>query len=145
MRKLLVSFLRLSSLLMLSTLLAGGEAAAAAFGALAVLFPVGLMALGALRDGRLGRAWIPLVALAVVLEAGFWTLLQLRGQVVDGPWVLGMPAASAVFLGLLWLGPLVLVSLAYGRTFEEHGVTEEGLERLRRAAAARRGSGAEGP
>lgn len=141
MKKLLISILRLSSLLMFCALMAGGDVAAAAFGALAAFFPVVLMALGALRQGRLGRIWLALVPLVVLLEVGFWTMLELRGSVQEAPWIFGLPAAAAVLLWVFCLTPLLLISFAYAWTFEEHGVTQEGLERLRRVSASRAAAG----
>ncbi len=134
MKRLLITFLSLSSMLMLSALLVGGQSAAAIFGTLAVLFPVALMALGALKEGRLGRVGGALCVLAGVLLGGLWAMLSLRGLVEEGAWILGLPAAAVILLGLFWLGPLVLISLVYAGTFKDHGITDKGLARLRQAS-----------
>jgi hypothetical protein len=94
--------------------------------------PVALSALGAARRGRLGRPLaVALAALLAILAGSFLVLFLLRGRLLDGPWIAGLPLAPAVLLGGIWLLPLALVGLAYALTFERHGLTEEDLARLR--------------
>ncbi|MCB1032558.1 MAG: hypothetical protein KDD47_01840 [Acidobacteria bacterium] len=133
-RGLLLSFLGLSSFLMLGCLFRGGEGAAVVFGVLAILFPVALMALGGWRRGRMGRGGAGLSALAAVLLGSFWGLLSLRGQVLEGPWIFGLPASVVILLGGFWLLPWILVSLTYGLTFSQGRPGEKELDRLLEAA-----------
>ncbi|MEM7049228.1 MAG: hypothetical protein AAF604_06190 [Acidobacteriota bacterium] len=131
MKKFLLAVLALSALVLTLTMVLGGQVAGYVFGALAVLFPVPLMALGALRRGRLGRSAWGLMALALLLGAGFAGMAVLAGHLAEAPWVAGLPLATVWFLVSVWLAPLVLVSLVYALTFDEHGVDDATLERLR--------------
>ncbi|MDY7093660.1 MAG: hypothetical protein SX243_11880 [Acidobacteriota bacterium] len=116
----------------LAAMLLGGPAGQVLFGALVVLFPLPLMALGALRRGQLGRLVPVLVLLGILLEGGFLGMLALAGRVSQAPWIAGFPAAAALLLTSVWLVPLVIVSLAYGLTFPALGIRDEDLTRLRR-------------
>lgn len=115
----------------------GGRAAQLLFGTLAMLLPVALMALGVLRQGRLGVAGVALTVLALLLVGGYFAMVGLVGRVAQGPWVAGLPLASVVFLATVWLLPLVLVSLAYALTFDAQGVSDESLRQLRSLAPER--------
>jgi hypothetical protein len=99
------------------------------FGALAAWLPVALMALG----GQPGRRGFPLalVSLALLLQGGVWGLLALKGQLLEVPWVAGVPLAVVVFLGAFWLVPLGVISVAHGLFFETPEETGRVLERLR--------------
>ena len=57
-------------------------------------------------------------------------MLLFRGQVLDGPWFGGLPAATAIQLYGLWLTPLLLVALVYALTFDRFELTQEDLDRL---------------
>ena len=61
-----------------------------------------------------------------------------RGQVLQGPWFGGFPVAAAIQVYGLWLGPLLLVTLAYGLTFDLWELREKDL---RRFDARRRSNG----
>src|SRR5258706_14061513 len=63
-------------------------------GALAggVVLPLALMVLGAARRGRLGRLWLPLIAIALVFAAGWGAILELPH---GGPDVAGLAPAAA--------------------------------------------------
>lgn len=130
-RSVLVTTLAVLSAGILAAMLLGGRAGQVFFGALVVLFPLPLMALGALRRGRLGRLVPVLVLLGALLEGGFFGMLILAGRVSEAPWVAGFPAAAALLLTSVWLVPLVIVSLAYGLTFPQLGIRDEDLARLR--------------
>lgn len=100
--------------------------------ALAVIIcPMALIALGAARRGRLGPlAWI-LLALGVVLGVTILALLGLRGRVVDGPWLFGLPAGLALQLLGLFIVPLLITGFGYAWTFERSGFGTRDLEVLR--------------
>lgn len=133
-RELLAAVLGLASLLLLVLLLVPGGSGARAFAFLASGFPVGLMALGALRQRQLGRLAPVLLVLLLLLEAAVAAILLLSGE--PPAWaargsVLGLPPATVALLAGLWLLPLPLVVLAYGLTFDRTGITPEDLEGLR--------------
>ncbi len=106
-------------------------------GALAsgVALPIALMSLGAARRGRLGRLWLPLLALGLVLGAGWAAILALPH---GGPDVAGLPLATALMIFVMIPLPLVVLGLAYALTFDRLGLSSEDLERVR--AARRPGS-----
>lgn len=117
-------------------LLVGGETAEIVFAWMAAAFPVALIGLGASRTGRLGWLGPTLALLLALLEGSVLGLLVLRGRVLDGPWLGDLPLGLAIQLGGLGLAPLLLVALAYGLTFDRHGLRPGDLERLRRERAA---------
>ncbi len=102
------------------------------FSLLAVIFPIALIVLGAQRRGRLGPLLAPLAVVTVHLLAGVVAMLVLRGRVLDGPWLWGLPLATAIQVYGIFLLPLLLVSLSYALSFERYGLRAEDLERLRR-------------
>ena len=120
---------------LLLCMLVGGRWAQFLFGLFSMALPSALMALGVPRRGLRGRVGAVLVVLALVLVGGFLAMVALAGQgvqrMVEGPWLAGLPLAAAIFLATVWLLPLVLISLAYGWTFRDHGVGDEELRRLR--------------
>lgn len=122
---------------LLLSMVVGGRTAQVVFGALATLFPVVLIGIGVLRRGRLGSTASVLVGLAILLQGGYWGMLGLAGRALEGPWLAGLPLASALLLGTFWIGPLILVSLGYALTFRHHGVDEADLRRLRAVASVR--------
>jgi hypothetical protein len=101
------------------------------FALLAVAFPVGLIAVGAARNGRLGPLAWPLGLLLLVLEAAMVGMIVLRGRLLELPWVGGLPLAAAIQLYGMWLLPLALVGLAYALTFDSFTLTEEDLRKFR--------------
>ena len=119
------------SAVLLVSMLVGGRVAGWFFGVAAMALPVALMALGALRRGKLGKVGPALVVLVLLLEGAFLGTLALAGKVLEAPRVLGLPSAAALFFAAIWLLPLVLVSLSYALTFEEQGISNADLERLR--------------
>jgi hypothetical protein len=138
-RSLLLALLAAASLAMVAALVLVGEGAAVLFSGLGVAFPVLLMALGALRGGRLGAVAPALLALLILLETSTGALFLLRGRILDGPWVFGLPLAVVVQLLGLWLGPLLLVGLAHAFTFDSQGLRQEDLVRLRQRWGGPRG------
>lgn len=92
-------------------------------------FPVALIALGALRQGRLGALALPLGLLWLLLAAGLAAILVLPQ---GGPDVLGLPLATAIMIFVLVPVPLLGLGLLYAAGFDRHGLREEDLERMRR-------------
>jgi hypothetical protein len=89
-------------------------------------FPVVLIALGAVRGGRLSGLRAPLLILWIVLAGGFAALLALPP---GGPGVLGLPLGMALMLFVLVPVPFLLVCWAYAARFD---LRDEDLEKLRR-------------
>ncbi len=107
-----------------------GFVAELCFVLLVMAFPAALIALAVTRNGKLGPLWVPLVALTLILEGCGVAMLLLRGHVLEGPWFGGFPVGTAVQIYGLWLGPLLLVALAYGWTFSRWELREEDLRRF---------------
>jgi hypothetical protein len=99
----------------------------AAFGG--ATFPVALIALGAVRRGRLGGLWIPLGALWLLLAGGLTAVLALPA---GGPDIAGLPLATALMIFVLVPIPLLGLGLLYAVSFDRLGVREEDLDRMRR-------------
>jgi hypothetical protein len=99
----------------------------AAFGG--ATFPVALIALGAVRRGRLGGLWIPLGALWLLLAGGLAVVLTLPA---GGPDVAGLPLATALMIFVLVPIPLLGLGLLYAFSFDRLGVREEDLDQMRR-------------
>jgi hypothetical protein len=101
-------------------------------------FPVALIALGAVRAGRLGRLTGPLLLFGILLGAG---LLAVFGLPQGGPDVLGLPVGTAIMIFVLVPVPLLLLGGIYAATFDRSVLRPEDLDRIR--AAKRSGSGEE--
>jgi hypothetical protein len=99
----------------------------AAFGG--ATFPVALIALGAVRRGRLGGLALPLGGLWLLLAGGLAAVLALP---VGGPDIAGLPLATALMIFVLVPIPLLGLGLLYAFSFDRLGVTEEDLDRMRR-------------
>ncbi len=124
--------LGISSPLILLTFIVGTAAGEWLFAVLAMIFPVALITLGAQRQGQLGPlAWL-FGTLASFLVACVVVMLVWRGQILQAPWLGGLPLTTAVQVYGLFLSPLVLVSLAYAWTFESRGLRQDDLDDLRR-------------
>lgn len=128
----ILAFLAAASPLILVSFVFGGPLLEVVYAVLAVLFPVALIALGAQRGGRLGPLAGPLASLAAILVACVVAMLLLRGRVADGPWLGGLPLATAVQVYGVFLLPLGLVSFAYAWTFDRFGLRQSDLDELRR-------------
>lgn len=96
------------------------------------------MVLGAARAGRrnagLGGLAIPFVVTFLLVAGGF--VLALVLPAAGEPLVLGLPRRAAVVLYGIGLLPLVVLPVAYALTFDEMTLSEEDLERVRKAALA---------
>jgi hypothetical protein len=99
----------------------------AAFGG--ATFPVALIALGAVRRGRLGALGLPLALLWLLLAGGLAAILALPA---GGPDVAGLPLATALMIFVLVPVPLLGLGLLYALSFGRLGVREEDLDRMRR-------------
>ena len=129
-RRIALLFLVVASPLLLVVSLFGGSWSDTVFVVVVMAFPVALIVLGVARRGRLGALAVPLLCLLLILEGCGVAMLLLRGRVMDEPWFGGLPLAAAVQLYGLFLGPLLLVALAYALTFDRFGIREEDLHRL---------------
>ncbi len=127
-------FLAASSTLILMSFFWSSPVAEVVFVVLAMAMPVALMALGAMRDGRLGGRAVPLAVLLVWLEGCAIAILLLDGGTVTQPWIGGLPLSAALQVYGLGVGSLLFVVLAYALTFEASGLTDEDLAALRRRA-----------
>lgn len=135
-KRIALAFLALGAPLILATSLWDVEHGEVVFSFVAVAFPIALIALGAERRGTLGPLGRPLVALAVYYEACVGGMLLLRGHVGEGPWLLGLPLATAIQVYGVFVLPLLFVSFLYARTFERFGLRREDLDALRRRFGA---------
>jgi len=93
---------------------------------------VGAMAMGAARGGRVGRLSVPLALVFVMLVGVFGAVLAMPG--VDAPDValwLGLPPRAALVIYGIGLLPLLLVPLAYALTFDDAGLDEDAIDRIR--------------
>lgn len=122
-RRLAAAFLATASPVVLILCFLPGAAAEWTFALLVTAFPVALVAFAVGRRVRLGVLGIGLLGLLVLLEASVVALLLLRGRVLDGPWLDGLPAAPVVQIVGLCLIPLPLVGLLYALTFDRPGTT----------------------
>lgn len=104
----------------------------AAFAAVACVFPIALMLLGVSRRGRAGAAVWPIGGLGILLGLVMVGLFHWRGQVIEGPWWGGLPAATALQLYGIFLLPLFITSFAYAWTFDGHTLDADGVDSLRR-------------
>lgn len=102
------------------------------FALVAVAFPIALIAAAADHRGRLGPLGPPLLALWLCLELCVAVMLAWRGQVLEAPWLGGLPLTAAVQLYGVFLLPLPGVALLYALTFDRFGLRQEDLEALRR-------------
>jgi hypothetical protein len=96
------------------------------------------MVLGAARAGRrnagLGGLAVPFLATFLLVGGGF--VLALVLPAAGEPLIFGLPRRAAVVLYGIGLLPLVVLPVAYALTFDEMTLSEEDLERVRRAALA---------
>lgn len=118
-----------------SSLLPGGAPGWAAW-AMAVgisTVMVASMALGAARNGKIGKLKLPFALCFLILAGGFMTVLALP-ESADATKVLGLPLRSAIVLLGIGLLPLVVLPVAYALTFEEMTLDDADLERIRQVA-----------
>lgn len=128
--RVVLGILTVASPLLVVCLLISHPIAQLIFAVVGLGFPVGLMALGARRDGFLGPLAVPLIALLLILEIGLTLLLNMGGWGGNLPWILGLPAGMAIQIYLMTLVPLVITAALYGLTFETFTLTAADLERV---------------
>jgi len=98
---------------------------------------VATFALGAVRNGSIGRLVFPFAAVWLVLVGGFGLALILPAETAADPrLVLGLPLRTAIVLYGVGLVPLLFVPIAYAATFSSLTLSDADLERLRAAANA---------
>ncbi len=104
------------------------------------LIMVATMALGASRDGSIGKLWIPFALVMVLLLGGFGLVLALPPAEPGDPalW-LGLPPRAAVILYVIGFLPFFLIPVAYAWTFDELTLKPGDLERIREKALRARG------
>lgn len=108
---------------------------AMAMGTAAIL--VSAMALGAARQGGIGRLWLPFALVFLVLAGGFGAVLALPATDPQDPTLwLGLPPRAAVVMYGIGLLPLFFLPLSYALTFDEMTLSEADLARVRDAARA---------
>jgi hypothetical protein len=110
---------------------------------------VAIMALGAARDGRIGRLAVPFAFVLVVFIGGFgWALAHPGTDPTNPELWLGLPPRAAIVMYIVGFLPLLVVPVAYALTFDGQTLRAEDLERVRRfrtAADRARADGSEPP
>lgn len=125
-----------------SAFLPGGAPAWAAwllaFGTATIL--VAATMIGALRSSTTspGRLAFPFAFTWVVVFGGFALALALPAESASGPLWLGLPRRAAIILFGIGLLPMLVLPVAYARTFDDMTLSEEDLRRVREAAIALR-------
>lgn len=126
----------------LSAFLPGGSPTWAAwlFMAGMSVMMVATMALGAARNGSIGKLWIPFALVLVILLAGFGAVLALPpADPADPTLWLGLPPRAAIVLFGIGFLPLFLVPVSYAWTFSELTLAPGDLDRIRAEALRARG------
>lgn len=136
-RRFALLFLSLASPVMLVCGWCEGFAAELCFVLLVMAFPPALIVLAVARNGKIGPLLVPLAVLTLILVAGGVAMLLLQGKVIEGPWFGGFPGGMAIQIYGLWLGPLLLVALAYGWAFDRWELRDEDLRRYNRRCEQR--------
>ena len=122
-RKGAVLLIGLSGPVLLCCFLIGGGVSQWIFAFVCASLPVGLFALGAGRNGRLGKTGWWFVVLGAILLVGLTALLGLEGD----PLLL-----LSILLCGVGLAPLLLICVVYPLTFHRYGIRDADLKRLRR-------------
>jgi hypothetical protein len=91
-------------------------------------FPIALVSLGVARNGSLGRLRWPLLVLLAMLQCGVVGVVAFTGSGQTGAY--GLPLSFHFLLVLIWLGPLLVTTLAYAAMFSELGIDDALLERV---------------
>ncbi len=102
-------------------------------------FPVALIALGGIRQGRLGALALPLALLWLLLAGGLGAVLALPHGGPDVAVAGGLPLATALMIFVLVPVPLLGLGWLFAARFDRHGVSEEDLDRMRRLRRSRSG------
>ncbi|MEX1185262.1 MAG: hypothetical protein WEA80_01560 [Gemmatimonadaceae bacterium] len=98
---------------------------------------VATMALGAARTGQplggLRRLLIPFGAVLLIMLGAFAAALLLPAAAE--PLLLGLPRRAAIVLYGVGVLPVLILPIVYALTFDELTLTEEDIERVRKAAS----------
>lgn len=99
-----------------------------------------LMALGAMRRGRLATALtVTFVGMFVLCAGAFALALALPAdEGAGGPLLLGLPLRTAIVLYSVGVVPIAILPFVYALTFDRHTLSVEDLERVRAAHQAMR-------
>ncbi|MBR9990151.1 MAG: hypothetical protein KFH98_10365 [Gemmatimonadetes bacterium] len=125
-----------------SAFLPGGAPAWAAwllaFGTATIMLAA--IMLGALRSALTspGRLAFPFAFTWIVVFGGFGLALALPPETIDGPLWLGLPRRAAIILFGVGLLPMLVLPVAYARTFDDMTLSEDDLLRVREKASALR-------
>lgn len=134
-----LGFLTGASLLILGVFFVEFPGRSWLFAVLVMGFPIALVTLGVVRQGRLGRLRIPLLILLAMLQGGVLGVLVFSGSGRTG--LYGLPLSLHFLLLLVWLGPLCVTTTVYAATFSELGIDDGVLERVEQLRLAGRGEG----
>ncbi len=94
---------------------------------------VATMVLGVVRAGRVGRLWVPLALVLIILLGGFGAALLLPAEgVAATTFWFGLPPRAALVVYGVGLLPLLLLPVAYALTFDATTLREPDLELVRR-------------
>jgi hypothetical protein len=134
------------NLLAYATAFAPGGAprwAAWLFAGCTVLLMTAIIVLGAAR-GRagIGALRVPVALMACLLLGGFAAALALPPVTADSPLWLGLPPAAAAVIYGVGLLPILVLPVAYARTFDALTLTDADLARVRAAGARHRAAAA---
>ncbi len=104
-------------------------------------FPVALIALAGVRQGRLGTLTLtlPLALLWLLLAGGLGAVLALPHGGPDVALAGGLPLATALMIFVLVPVPLLGLGWLYAARFDRHGLSAEDLDRMRRLRRAHSG------
>lgn len=127
-KRLALGFLTGASLAILILFFLDVPALSWLFAVLVMGFPIALVTLAVVRQGRLGRLRIPLLILLAMLQCGVIGVLAFSGSGRTGPY--GLPLSLHFLLVLIWLGPLSVTTTVYAAMFSELGIDDALLERL---------------
>lgn len=133
-----LGFLTAASLAILTIFFLDLPSLAWIFAMLVMGFPIALVVLAVVRDGRLGRLRGPLLMLSAMLQCGVIGVLAFSGS---GRSVYGLPLSLHFLLLLIWLGPLCVTTLVYAAMFPELGIDDALLERVAQFRRERRFDG----
>jgi hypothetical protein len=109
------------------------------FAASTVAFMTAIIVLGAARGpAGIGALRYPVALMALLLLGGFAAALALPPVTAGSPLWLGLPPAAAAVIYGVGLLPIVILPVAYARTFDALTLTDADLARVREAGARHR-------
>lgn len=116
------------------------------FAGCTVLLMTAIIVLGAAR-GRagIGALRLPVALMACLLLGGFAAALALPPVTADSPLWLGLPPAAAAVIYGIGLLPILVLPVAYARTFDALTLSDADLARVREAGARHRAAHGDAP